>query len=101
MVLDLRVGDALRLRRKHPCGSFDWDVVRVGADIGMVCRGCKRRVLISRDILRRRIRLMLDRGAEVDPEVWRAIEGDGPAAPGPPPGSEVPTPEADRAPDAR
>ncbi len=94
MVLDLRVGDSLRLRRKHPCGSFDWDVVRVGADVGMVCRGCKRRVLIGRDVLRRRIRLVLDRGAEVDPAVWRALEGDGPSpgpesrGDGPSPGSE-------------
>jgi hypothetical protein len=79
MVLELRVGDVLRMRRKHPCGSVDWDVVRVGADIGLVCRGCQRRVLMRRDVLRRRVRAMLDRGAPVDPAVWRALEGDGPA----------------------
>lgn len=81
MVLDLRVGDVLRMRRKHPCGGFDWDVVRVGADIGMVCRGCGRRVLMRRDVLRRRVRAMLDRGAPVSAEVWRALEGDGPGTP--------------------
>ncbi len=82
MVLDVRVGDVLRMRRKHPCGSVDWDVVRVGADIGIVCRGCQRRVLMRRDVLRRRVRAFLERGAPVDPEVWRALEGDGPDAPG-------------------
>ncbi len=85
MVLDVRVGDVLRMRRKHPCGSVDWDVVRVGADIGIVCRGCQRRVLMRRDVLRRRVRAFLDRGAPVDPEVWRALEGDGPAIPPVPP----------------
>jgi hypothetical protein len=68
------------MRRKHPCGAFDWEVVRVGADIGMVCRGCGRRVLMRRDVLRRRVRAMLERGAPVDPEVWRALEGEGPAS---------------------
>ena len=81
MVMDLRVGDVLRLRRKHPCGGFDWDVVRVGADIGLVCRGCGRRVLMRRDVVRRRVRSLLERGAPVDPEVWRALEGAGPGAP--------------------
>ena len=33
--LDLRIGDRLRLRKEHPCGSRDWDVVRLGADIGL------------------------------------------------------------------
>ncbi len=78
MVLDVRVGDVLRMRRKHPCGSVDWDVVRVGADIGIVCRGCGRRVLMRRDMLRRRVKAFLERGAPVDPEVWRALEGEGP-----------------------
>ena len=40
-----------------------------------------RRVLMRRDVLRRRVRAFLERGAPVDPEVWRALEGDGPAAP--------------------
>lgn len=79
MVLDLRVGDVLRMRRKHPCGGFDWEVVRVGADIGMVCRQCGRRVLMTRDLVRRRARSVLERGAPVDPEIWRALEGEGPA----------------------
>ncbi len=77
MVLDLRVGDVLRMRRKHPCGGFEWDVVRVGADIGMVCRTCGRRVLMDRPTVRRRARELVQRGDPVDPAVWRAIEGEG------------------------
>lgn len=86
MVLDLRVGDVLRMRRPHPCGGLDWDVVRVGADIGLVCRACRRRVLMRRDVVRRRARALVERGAPVDPAVWRALEGgEPPSSAGDPP----------------
>ncbi len=47
MVLDLRMGDVLRMRRLHPCGSLEWEVVCVGADIGLRCCGCGRRALME------------------------------------------------------
>lgn len=75
MVLDLRVGDVLQMRRKHPCGGFEWEVVRVGADIGMVCRVCGRRVLMDRPTVRRSAKAVLVRGAAVDEAVWQALEG--------------------------
>ena len=76
MVLDLRVGDVLRLRRQHPCGGFDWKVVRVGADVGMVCELCGHRVLLDRPTLRRRLKSVVERGAPVDPAIERALFGD-------------------------
>ena len=45
MLLDLQINDLLRLRKPHPCGSYDWTVTRLGADIGLECKGCGRRVL--------------------------------------------------------
>jgi hypothetical protein len=71
--MDLRMGDVLRLRRPHPCGATDWDVVRVGADIGLKCRGCGRRVLLDRPTLRKRLQSVLERGAPLDPAIERAI----------------------------
>lgn len=56
MVLDLKVGQVLTLKKKHPCGSSEWEVVRVGADIGIKCLGCGRRVLVERHYLERRIK---------------------------------------------
>ncbi len=82
MALDLRVGDVLRLRRKHPCGGFDWDVVRVGADIGLCCRECGRRVLMDRPTLRRRAKELLERGPALDPAIEAALEGGGSPPPG-------------------
>ena len=76
MVLDLRVGDALELRRKHPCGGTEWDVMRVGADIGLRCRTCQRRVLMDRPTLRRRLKTLLERGPAIDPAIERALYRD-------------------------
>jgi hypothetical protein len=62
--LDLRLGDRLRLRREHPCGSRDWTVVRLGADIGLVCDGCGHRILMDRLDVERRFTQYLERGPE-------------------------------------
>ena len=59
MVLELRLGDVLRLKKTHPCGNNLWEVVRLGADIGMRCRKCGRHVLFSRSYLERRVREVL------------------------------------------
>jgi hypothetical protein len=45
-MLELRLDDVVHLRKPHPCGSFDWRVVRLGADIGLKCLRCQRRVLL-------------------------------------------------------
>ncbi len=55
-VLDVRLGDRVTLARPHPCGARTWLVTRVGADIGLRCDGCGRRVLIARPDLERRLR---------------------------------------------
>lgn len=61
------VGDVLRLKKSHPCGGFDWSVVRLGADIGIKCQTCGRRVLLPRRDLERRMRLFVSRAPAVEP----------------------------------
>lgn len=60
------MGDVLRLRKPHPCGSTDWIVVRLGADIGLKCLGCGRRILLPRRDVARRLKTIV--GKEVDSE---------------------------------
>ncbi|MBI2865878.1 MAG: DUF951 domain-containing protein [Chloroflexi bacterium] len=55
-MIEVRSGDVLRLRKPHPCGSDEWEVVRVGGDIGLRCRRCGRRVLLPRSTLEKRLR---------------------------------------------
>lgn len=57
------VGDVVETRKTHPCGGNTWEVVRVGADIGMVCRTCGRRVMLSRREFARSVKKFLQRGA--------------------------------------
>lgn len=52
---DLALDDRVRLRKPHPCGATTWRVVRLGADIGLKCEGCGRRVLLPRSEAERRI----------------------------------------------
>ena len=49
MPVEFQLGDVIRLRKVHPCGSYEWEVVRLGADIGIRCLGCGRRVLLAED----------------------------------------------------
>jgi hypothetical protein len=52
--IDVQVGDVVRLRKPHPCGSTQWRVVRIGADIGLKCLTCGRRVLLDRGTFNKR-----------------------------------------------
>jgi hypothetical protein len=61
MLLDLQLNDLVRLRKPHPCGSYEWTVVRLGADIGLECTGCRRRVLLTRRELARRMKINLSK----------------------------------------
>lgn len=56
------IDDIVRLRKPHPCGSYDWTVVRVGADIGIRCLTCGRRVLLPRRTIEKRLKLFVSRG---------------------------------------
>lgn len=61
MPLDVRLGDVVRLRKPHPCGGYEWQVVRLGADIGIVCQTCQRRVLLPRREFEKRVKAFVRR----------------------------------------
>jgi hypothetical protein len=63
-VLTLLLGDVVRLRRAHPCGGDRWRIDRLGADIGLRCLTCDRRVMVDRVALERRIVGFIERGDE-------------------------------------
>ncbi|MDP9467313.1 MAG: DUF951 domain-containing protein [Chloroflexota bacterium] len=64
--VDLRIDDRIALRKAHPCGSHAWRVIRLGADIGLVCDGCGHRVLMDRLDVERRFTGHLERGPEAE-----------------------------------
>ncbi|MCD6452714.1 MAG: DUF951 domain-containing protein [Dehalococcoidales bacterium] len=60
--MEIRLGDVVRLKEQHPCGSYQWQVVRVGADIGIRCLKCHHRVFLSRSVFERRVTRIISRG---------------------------------------
>jgi hypothetical protein len=60
---DVQVGDLVRLRKPHPCGSYEWRVVRIGADIGIKCQVCGRRLLLERRAFNKRVKTVIRRSA--------------------------------------
>ena len=73
MPLELVLDDVVRLRKPHPCGSTDWVVVRLGADIGLRCLGCGRRVLLPRRTVEKRLKSFVSRGPDFQ-EVNATVE---------------------------
>jgi len=69
-VLEVLLGDVVRLRKPHPCGGTDWLVDRLGADIGLRCQVCDRHVLLERRALEGRFVTFVRRG---DPEISAAV----------------------------
>ncbi|MDL1896767.1 DUF951 domain-containing protein [Anaerolineae bacterium CFX7] len=61
MPLDVALQDVVRLRKPHPCGGYEWTVVRLGADIGMACNTCQRRVLLPRREFEKRVKKFVTR----------------------------------------
>jgi hypothetical protein len=59
--LDLQPGDVISLRKKHPCGSNEWQVLQIGVDIRLKCLGCQRLLLLDRLILERKMKSLISR----------------------------------------
>ena len=66
-VVEFRLNDVVKLRKVHPCGGYEWRVMRLGADIGLRCLTCGRRVLLDRRTLEKRLKAFVERGEAPDP----------------------------------
>ena len=62
--MDIRLGDQVRMRKPHPCGSDVWTVIRVGADIKIRCQGCGRIVMLDRPVFEKRLKKIISRTEE-------------------------------------
>lgn len=59
MLPDIQIGNIVQLRKPHPCGSYQWKITRLGADIGLECLVCGRRVLLPRRTLAQRLKKVI------------------------------------------
>lgn len=61
--MELELGDVVQLKKKHPCGSDKWTVIRVGADIKVKCLGCSHIVMLGREEFEKRVKKILEHAA--------------------------------------
>ena len=54
--MDIQVGDVLTMKKPHPCGSRDWQVLRIGADFKLRCQGCGHEVMGPRSKFEKSVR---------------------------------------------
>jgi hypothetical protein len=66
MPVEIALNDIVRMRKPHPCGGSEWRVVRLGADIGIKCLTCGRRVLLPRGEFERRLKAIVEKAADRD-----------------------------------
>ena len=57
--MDIHVGDVLELKKEHPCGSREWEVLRVGMDFKLRCLGCGRELMLPRSKAEKSIKKIL------------------------------------------
>lgn len=49
--MDFEVGQIIKLKKKHPCGANEWEIIRVGADFRLRCIGCNHQVMLARKLV--------------------------------------------------
>lgn len=59
MVKEFYLGDIVEMKKQHPCGSKDWEVIRIGADIKIKCLGCNRIVMLPRSQFEKRVKKII------------------------------------------
>lgn len=54
--MDINLGDIIKLKKPHPCGSFEWEVLRIGMDFRLKCIGCGHQIMLPRKQVEKNIR---------------------------------------------
>ena len=58
------VGDIVKLKKQHPCGSHEWEILRVGADFRLKCTGCGHQIMVPRKLVEKNTRELRHAGEE-------------------------------------
>ena len=75
MIEAFALGDIVKMKKPHPCGSSEWEITRVGADIKIKCLGCSRIVMMERADFVKRRKKVLEQGPVPEADTLRAMAG--------------------------
>lgn len=54
--MEFTVGEIIKMKKAHPCGSKEWEVLRVGADFRLKCCGCEHQLMMPRVQVEKNVR---------------------------------------------
>lgn len=54
--MEYRIGDIVKLKKPHPCGSSEWEILRVGMDFRLKCMGCGHQIMVARKLVEKNTR---------------------------------------------
>ena len=60
--MEIQIGDILKLKKPHPCGSKEWEVLRVGADFRIKCIGCGHKIMTPRRQIEKNVKYIIRAG---------------------------------------
>ena len=60
MALEYKLGSVVMMKKEHPCGSNEWEITRVGADIKIKCLNCGRSIMLSRIDFNKKIKKVIN-----------------------------------------
>lgn len=69
MVDKFYLGDIVQMKKQHPCGSYEWEVLRLGADIKIKCVGCGRLVMLTRSKFQKGVKKIIKSNAPEEQDV--------------------------------
>jgi len=59
--MNLQVGEIIRMKKKHPCGTNEWEILRIGMDFRLRCAGCGREIMVPRRLVEKSFRGYIDK----------------------------------------
>lgn len=63
--MNINVGDVIKMKKKHPCGCFDFKVVRIGMDFKIRCLECGREIMLPRKAVEKSIKKIIESNGEI------------------------------------
>ena len=67
--MNFEVGDVVKLKKQHPCGSHEWEILRVGADFRLKCCGCGHQIMIARRIVEKNAKEIHKKTSKIRPSL--------------------------------
>ena len=59
--MDFEIGQIIKLKKQHPCGTNEWEIIRVGADFRLRCRGCNHQVMLARKLVEKNFKGFIEK----------------------------------------